>query len=357
MFSEFYDLYRKDRTPIEEAYYQDWLKNVDNNRDERINKNNIHNRILIIKVKQTNLVDLEEVEVQIWNDYITKMEEIKLQTINFDEIFLSENPLKKFKEIEETIFVDNIAEVYYYAIKNSNFEVYEYIITNYHNDILNFNSFYEFLKGGIWIHRSVENCFSSVKILEDMLKNIPIFVFNAILSIFDKNFREGNCDIVSFILDNFDVSKYENFVKKREIFSKDIDCFNLIINKQPNFFSLYRDYSITCDFNIAEHLIFYGFGVKINPLSFIGSSFLQANDNIEFITRHKDEMKISGYQFRNFYSYGDFLRYLRLIKIVPENVDFEDLMERAVKSYRGLAGFDFILPGVIREIEQIRREL
>lgn len=231
-----------------------------------------------------------------------------------NSIFDSENHLEKFKSLEPEIFVDDIYRIYKLSLRNDNFEIYSYIRENYDSDYYNCKNFYNYVCGDAGKFR-LGHFTSSIKIFTDMIKTLPNDY--AILKNFRKNFYEGNCDMVSFILDNFEISKLSKI--SLSFYSDNIDCFNLIINKSPNLFDFYEDHTVICDIKIATALMFYGFGTKINPFSFV-------NLSPYYISLKKDEMNIMRFiTERKGVNSENYLDFLRIILLVPEFLDHENV--------------------------------
>lgn len=104
------------------------------------------------------------------------------------------------------------------------------------------------------------------------------FLKKYIGKIFVEAFFKNETDLVSMIIDDFedllDHISFLNHIKHNNIFGVNgsfngVDSVKIVIQKIPNFFSKFPDYTFSVDdINIVRLLIIENYGKKINPITF-----------------------------------------------------------------------------------------
>lgn len=277
--------------------------------------------------RKSLLSPYREAEYENLKEIFMRLPRIK---IDVNKIYNSDKPLQKFLEFEKTMDIDYFQTIFWHyvnledsksQVNPDNIELIKYIINDYNHMLLLSELLpNEFLKNKN--NNVIKNTHTNIEILKVMTKYGHIRF--DLSETFKRNFILGNCDVVSYILDNFTKilrSDYGFYLGKfTKIFkSNNIDCFNILLSKLPFIFEKFDKWVIECDLEIAKILIFQGFGSKINPY------YLLDFPDFLFEQRYQLDLYsfVSNYNSRKIYPHA----VLRLILILKDFTDHENIIK------------------------------
>lgn len=235
----------------------------------------------------------------------------KNKSIFFCEILFKfvENPYEYFLQIDEKLY--NKEKVLKYAIYFGNIKIVKHIILNFNTKI------------------DIDSSIDDIKVLEFLKEYYAENINSSIESIFYKTCIKGCTDVVTYILENFNINSkifcdkittgnYQdipiispNFISTP---SFPIDVLTLLFEKYPNIFSNSEDFKINCDLNTAILFRFYGLGRKINIISII--------EHIDFLKDCRYEIGLydflNEFSVRWFYFDDIFRNYFKLISSIED---------------------------------------
>lgn len=274
-----------------------------------------------------NLTIEEEDFCKQWHN---KMRERKNNNLSYYRLS-KERLFETFKEIESELYVDEISVIFRAATHEGHLEMYNYMIDNYPFEILT-TKYVSNLFQGIGGNEHIIINTDNIEILRSMREKFPDFLSASIPNIFKKNFcifelnpyvsfKNGNCDIISYLADNYKKEILAIGVNDLSFHEENVDCIKIMLEKIPEYFDNCKDFSIACDDKIAEIFIVFGIGKKIDPLKLHCADFL-----VEYQKYlHIEEFLSLENEYNNF---SDCFYFIKIISLIPDFLDYDNAIER-----------------------------